>query len=51
MRVNALRICLLAFALVAAGLVTGAAPLLWLSVALLVVGLAAIVAALAGVAP
>ena len=49
MRLNALRISLLACAVVGFGLVTGAVPLLWLSAALMVVGLAAIVAALAGV--
>lgn len=49
MRVNALRISLLACAVVAAGLFLDAAPLLWLSVALMVVGLIGIVAALAGV--
>ncbi|MFN7156119.1 MAG: hypothetical protein ACK4OE_20815 [Acidovorax sp.] len=51
MRLIAFRVSLLACVLVAVALAIGAAPLLWLSGALMVVGLAAIVAALAGVAP
>jgi len=51
MRLIAFRVSMLACVLVAIALALGAAPLLWLSVALMVVGLAAIVAALAGVAP
>lgn len=51
MRVIAMRISLLACALTAIGAATGAAPLLWMAAAWAVLGLAAFVAALAGVAP
>jgi len=51
MRLIAFRVTLLACALAAPGLALGAAPLLWLAGALAIVGLAARVAALAGVVP
>ena len=51
MRLIAFRVTLLACAVAAPGLVMGAAPLLWLAGALAIVGLAAMVAALAGLVP
>jgi len=51
MQVIALRLALLAVVLAALGLESGAAPLIWLAAAIALVGLAAFVAALAGVAP
>jgi len=51
MHLIAFRVTLLACAVAVPGVAMGAGPLLWLAIALVVVGLAAIVAALAGVAP
>lgn len=51
MRLIAFRVTLLACALAALGVATGAAPLLWLAAACAVVGVVACVAALVGVAP
>lgn len=51
MRLIAFRITLLACAVAAPGIALGAAPLLWMAGALTVLAVAAMVAALAGVAP